>query len=106
MLDTNTQERVALRLRRVEGQVRGLERMVKGSALCVDLLTQIAAIQAALKSAGDEILHHHLRYCLPDSFGGRLRAPEMARLEEMEKIFARYCKEPRGLGRPPKNSKK
>ena len=96
MLDAKTQERVALRLRRIEGQVRGLERMVKDAKLCVDLLTQIAATQAALKSAGDEILHHHLRYCVPDSFGRRMRGAEKARLEEMAKIFAQYCREPRG----------
>jgi len=96
MLDAKTQERVALRLRRVEGQVRGVERMVKGSALCVDLLTQIAAIQAALKGAGDEILHHHLRHCVPESFGRRLRVSEKDRLDEMAKIFAQYCKEPTG----------
>ncbi len=95
MLDASTQECVALRLRRIEGQVRGLERMVKSSKLCVDLLVQIAAVQAALKSAGDEILHHHLRHCIRESFGRRLRASEKARLDEMEKIFVQYCKEPR-----------
>ena len=97
MLDADTQERVTLRLRRIEGQVRGLVRMVKGSRLCVELLTQIAAAQAAMKGAGDEILRHHLRHCVPESFGSRrLRASERARLEEMEKIFVQYCKEPRG----------
>ncbi len=107
MLDIATQERVALRLRRIEGQVRGLERMVKGPQLCVDLLTQIAAVQAGLKGVGDEILHHHLRYCLPDSFGRRLRATEKARLDEMGKIFVQYCKEPRGRAthKPPVRSR-
>lgn len=94
MLDTDTQERVALRLGRIEGQIRSLERMVKGSKLCVDLLTQIATAQAALKSAEDEIMYHHLRYCLLDSFGRRQRASQKARLEEMEKIFVQYWKEP------------
>ena len=104
MLDANTQDRVALRLRRIEGQVRGLERMLKGTTLCVDVLMQIAAVQAALKSAGDEILHHHLRYCIPDSFGRRLRASEKARLDEMEKIFVQYCKEPRLSARAQRSS--
>ena len=96
MLDTDAQERLTVRLRRIEGQVRGLERMVKGSQLCVDLLTQIAAVQAALKGVGDEILHYHVRRCVAESFGRRLRNCEKARLEEMEKIFAQYCREPRG----------
>ena len=105
MLDAGTQEHVSLRLRRIEGQVRGLERMVKGSELCVDLLTQIAAIQAALKGAGDAILYHHLQYCVSVSFGRRLRAPEKARLKEMAKIFAQYCKEPVRVRRSPKKSR-
>ena len=95
MLDADTQEHVTLRLRRIEGQVQGLVRMVKRSRLCVDLLTQIAAAQAAMKGVGDQILHYHVGHCVPESFGSRrLRASEKARLEEMEKIFVQYCKEP------------
>lgn len=95
MLDTKAQERVALRLRRIEGQVRGLQRMVGKPRLCVDLLTQIAAAQSALKSVGDEILHYHVQRCVPESFSRRLRNSERARLEELEKVFVQYCKEPR-----------
>ena len=95
MLDADTQERVTLRLRRIEGQIQGLARMVKRSRLCVDLLTQIAAAQAAMKGVGDEILHYHVCHCVPESFGSRrLSASGKARLEEMEKIFVQYCKEP------------
>jgi len=79
--------------------------MVKGSVLCVDLLTQISAIQAALKSAGGEILHHHLRHCVRDSFGRQMRASERVRLEEMAKIFTVYCREPSGVHRLPKESR-
>lgn len=68
--------------------------MVAEPSLCVDLLTQIAAVQAALKSVGDQILHHHVGYCVPGSFSRRLRKRERQRLEEMEKIFVQYCKQP------------
>lgn len=95
MLSQRAQEEVALRLRRIAGQVRGVERMVKEPRLCVDLLVQISAVQSALKSVGDRILHHHVRHCLPESFSRRLRSPERARLEELEKIFAQYCRQPR-----------
>ena len=98
MLDTDTQERLTLRLRRIAGHVKGLERMAKGPTLCVDLLTQVAAVQAALKGVGDEILHHHVRHCIQESFGRRLRASEKARLQEMERMFAQYCKQPRENG--------
>ena len=94
MLNAEAQKRLTLRLRRIEGQVRGLERMVVEPRLCVELLTQIAAVQSALKGVGDEILHFHVRHCVPESFSRRLRSSERERLTEMEKIFAQYCKEP------------
>jgi DNA-binding FrmR family transcriptional regulator len=95
MLDATAQDRIALRLRRIAGQVRGVERMVAEPRLCVDLLTQISAVQAALKSVGDEVLAYHVRRCVPAAFSRRLRNAERGRLEELEKIFAQYCKEPR-----------
>lgn len=96
MLDLEGQKKLGLHLRRIEGQVRGLERMMSEPRLCVDLLTQIAAVQATLKGVGDEILHYHVRRCVPQSFSRRLRNDERDRLEEMEKIFAQYCKQPLG----------
>ncbi|MBI4166568.1 MAG: metal-sensitive transcriptional regulator [Acidobacteria bacterium] len=95
MLDSKAQEAVSIRLRRIEGQVRGIARMVSEPRLCVDLLTQIAAVQSALKSVGDEILHYHVQRCVSESFNRRLRNSERARLEELEKVFVQYCKEPR-----------
>jgi len=95
MLDPKAQGAVAVRLRRIEGQVRGIARMVAEPRLCVDLLTQIAAVQSALKSVGDEVLHYHVQRCVPESFNRRLRASERARLEELERVFVQYCKEPR-----------
>ena len=94
MLNPETQKRLTVRLRRIEGQVRGLERMIIEPRLCVELLTQIAAVQSALKGVGDEILHYHVRRCVPESFSRRLRNSERERLAEMEKIFVQYCKEP------------
>lgn len=94
MVNAEAQKRVTVRLRRIEGQVRGLERMIGEPRLCVELLTQIAAVQSALKGVGDEILHYHVRHCVPDAFPKRLRNGQRERLAEMEKIFVQYCKEP------------
>ena len=99
MLDSAAQNRAALRLRRIAGQVRGLERMVTAPRLCVDVLTQISAVQAALKSVGDEVLQYHVERCVPGSFSRRLRKDERARLEELQRIFSQYCRVPRdGVG--------
>lgn len=59
-------ERVALskRLRRIEGQVRGIQKMVEDDRYCVDILTQTSAIQAALKQVEMQLLERHMRKCL------------------------------------------
>jgi DNA-binding FrmR family transcriptional regulator len=59
-------EHVLGRLRRVEGQVRGLERMVEEDAYCIDILTQIAAANSALKKVAVELLEDHLRHCIAE----------------------------------------
>ncbi|MFG0284548.1 MAG: metal-sensitive transcriptional regulator [Phycisphaerales bacterium JB039] len=52
------------RLRRIEGQVRGIAQMVEDDRYCVDILTQIAAVQQALRGVGRELLRHHLKHCV------------------------------------------
>ena len=55
---------VQRRLKRVEGQVRGLQRMVDGDAYCIDVLTQISAATRALQSVALELLGDHLSHCI------------------------------------------
>ncbi|SMB98837.1 DNA-binding transcriptional regulator, FrmR family [Thermanaeromonas toyohensis ToBE] len=57
-------DELLLRLRRIEGQVKGLQRMVEEGKYCVDVLTQIAAVRAALKTVGTIIFEHHVRGCV------------------------------------------
>ena len=66
-------EQLLNRLRRIEGQVRGIERMVEDDRYCVDILTQIAAIQAALDKVGLGLLDGHVQHCVMGS-EGRKRA--------------------------------
>ncbi|CCH30079.1 metal-sensitive transcriptional regulator [Actinosynnema sp. NPDC047251] len=55
------------RLRRVEGQVRGLQRMVEGDKYCIDVLTQIAAATKALQAVSLGLLDEHLKHCVADA---------------------------------------
>lgn len=55
------------RLKRIEGQVRGIAQLVEQDRYCVDVLTQIAAVQSALRSVGKELLRHHLKHCVADA---------------------------------------
>ena len=61
---------VLARLRRVEGQVRGLQRMVEGDEYCIDILTQITAANNALKKVAVALLDDHLRHCVVESPDG------------------------------------
>jgi CsoR family transcriptional regulator, copper-sensing transcriptional repressor len=61
---TATKDQLMSRLRRVEGQVRGVERMVEEDRYCIDVLTQIGAIQAALDKVALGLLDEHARHCV------------------------------------------
>ena len=66
---TATKDELLKRLRRVEGQVRGVAGMVEDDRYCVDVLTQIAAIQAALDKVALGLLDDHARHCVLDAEG-------------------------------------
>jgi DNA-binding FrmR family transcriptional regulator len=74
---TANKEQLLARLRRVEGQVRGIERMVDDDRYCIDVLTQISAIQAALDKVALGLLDGHARHCMNEG-ATEGRADEMA----------------------------
>jgi DNA-binding FrmR family transcriptional regulator len=82
---------VLKRLRRVEGQVRGLQRMVESEAYCIDVLTQVSAATRALQSVAVNLLEDHLRHCVADAVvaGGPV-ADE--RLEEAARAIERLVR--------------
>jgi len=62
-VDRETKERNRKRLRRIEGQVRGLQKMVEDERYCADIMTQISSVHEALRSVGRELMRNHLRHC-------------------------------------------
>ena len=62
-VDAGAKERNRKRLRRIEGQVRGLQKMVDDDRYCADILTQIASVHEALRAVGRELMRHHLKHC-------------------------------------------
>ena len=62
-VDSAVKARSLNRLKRIEGQVRGLQRMVEGERYCADILTQLSSVQQALRAVGKELLRNHLRHC-------------------------------------------
>jgi len=66
---TTTKDQLGKRLRRIEGQVRGVERMVEEDRYCIDVVTQISAIQAALDKVALGLLDQHARHCVVEGHG-------------------------------------
>ena len=62
-VDADVKDRNLKRLRRIEGQVRGLQRMVEGDRYCADIMMQVASVQEALRAVGRELMRNHLKYC-------------------------------------------
>jgi DNA-binding FrmR family transcriptional regulator len=74
-------ERIAKRLSRVEGQVRGVSKMVDEERYCIDVLTQIGAIQAALDKVALELIDDHTRHCVVEAESGE-------RVEKVDELMA------------------
>ena len=80
---------VLLRLRRIEGQIRGLQRMVEEEVACADILTQVAAVTAAVKKVGTVIVKTYMEECLNKT----QRTPGVKRVEtlrDFQKAVSRY----------------
>jgi len=71
-VDPDARDRNIKRLRRIEGQVRGLQKMVEDDRYCADILTQISSVHEALRSVGRELMRNHLKHCA----SGAIRAGE------------------------------
>ncbi|MFN8223299.1 MAG: metal-sensitive transcriptional regulator [Gaiellales bacterium] len=80
------------RLRRIEGQVRGLERMVEDDRYCIDILTQIAATMTALEAVGLRILEDHTRHCVAGALASGDEAAAEEKVEELIAAVARFSK--------------
>ena len=91
MLDELQQQALITRLNRIEGQVRGIRRMVQEPRLCVEILQQLAAAEAALNRISLAVFKFHVEKCVPD--GVVQGEPEKTRrLTELVDIFDRFSK--------------
>ncbi|BDH15843.1 metal-sensitive transcriptional regulator [Streptomyces hygroscopicus] len=79
------------RLRRIEGQIRGLQRMLEEDVYCIDILTQVSASTKGLQSFGLQLLEEHLRHCVADA---AVKGPEAidAKVQEATKAIERMLR--------------
>jgi DNA-binding FrmR family transcriptional regulator len=75
-VDPEIKHSISTRLRRIEGQVRGLQKMVEEERYCADVLMQLSSVQEALRGVGRGLLHNHLKHCVAEAI--RTGDPEQA----------------------------
>jgi DNA-binding FrmR family transcriptional regulator len=80
------------RLSRIEGQVRGIARMIEEDRYCIEVLDQVQAIKAALKKVEDEILKSHAAHCVSSAINKGDKEDARAKFSELVDLFARYSR--------------
>jgi DNA-binding FrmR family transcriptional regulator len=77
------------RLRRIEGQVRGVTRMIEEDRYCIDILTQTQALRAALVKVETELLRNHVDHCVTGAFASGDAADQRQKIEELVEVLQR-----------------
>ena len=85
-------EKLVKRLHRIEGQVRGIEKMVGEDRYCIDILTQVAAVNTALESLAYKLLDDHVRHCVAEALAGNDADDATAKTEELLAAVKRFAK--------------
>ncbi len=87
-----TRSTATARLKRVEGQVRGLLRMIEAGRYCIDTLTQISAVRAALHKVEELILRDHVSHCVADAFASGDPRDQQHKVEELVEAIGRMSR--------------
>ena len=85
-------EALVKRLHRIEGQVRGIERMVEDDRYCIDILTQVAAVNTALESLAFKVLDHHVNHCVSDALASGNPKEAAAKSKELMEAVQRFAR--------------
>ena len=88
-MQQNAKTSVLKRLNRIEGQVRGLARMVEDDRYCIDIVTQIAAVGAALRRVEEEILRDHVAHCVENAIASGSKSEQRRKIAELMEVLSR-----------------
>jgi len=88
-MKTDTKQSCLKRLGRIEGQVRGVARMVEDDRYCIDVMTQISAIRAALKRVEEEVLKDHVAHCVEHAIVSGKKDEQRQKIAELMEVLGR-----------------
>jgi len=90
MIDEETRGKALGRLRRIEGQVQGIQRMVEEDKYCVDILLQLTAVQGAVEQAQKLLLARHISSCVTDAIRSGNGRDRQKKMDELLDVFSRF----------------
>lgn len=91
-MDDHGKPKLLNRLRRIEGQVRGVARMVEEDRYCIEILTQIQALRAALNRVEGELLRNHVNHCVRSAFASGDEGDQRQKIEELVEVLERAAR--------------
>lgn len=91
-MQNNGKESTLKRLNRIEGQVRGVARMVEDERYCIDIVTQIAAVRAALRRVEEELLRGHVAHCVEHAIKSGDKADQRRKVAELMDVMGRVAR--------------
>ena len=89
-MDASTKKKLLNRIRRAEGQLGAVHRMVEDDAYCVDTLTQVSAVQGALNKVGQIVLGYHIENCVAEACISGDERERQRSIDELMEVFARH----------------
>jgi DNA-binding FrmR family transcriptional regulator len=90
MMDDETRTKALGRLRRIEGQVQGIQRMVEGDKYCVDILLQLAAVEGAVGQVQKLLLGRHIASCVAEAIRSGSPRDRQKKMDELLEVFSRF----------------
>ena len=91
-VDPDLKEQASVRLKRIEGQIRGIQRMVVEERYCADVLMQIAAVQESLRAVARVMLRNHLEHCASEAIRSNDAARRERMYDELTELFGKLVK--------------
>lgn len=90
MMDEKQKEKVAARLRRIEGQIGGIRNMIAEDRYCIDILNQTSAVVSALRGVEDLVMQNHLNTCVVDAIKSDDQADQEKKLNEVMDVIGKF----------------
>ncbi len=92
MINEEIKRKAMTRLKRIEGQIQGVRRMVEEGKYCVDILLQISAVQGALEQVRKILLGRHIESCVAEAMASGREADRQRKIDELLEVFTRYAR--------------